>query len=72
MNWGYHRAGNDYAEWNGWYRDGLFDPKETNNGNTLIDYNDLVGYDLNGDGVNDGTYHQGKYYDRSIVVNIIP
>lgn len=70
MNWGWHIADNDYAPRNGWYRDGLFKPKGENNGNKLIDYNDIIGYDLNGDGVSDGAFHDGYYYDRSMVINI--
>lgn len=72
MNWGWHTAGRTYGSSNGWYRDDLFSPRGANNGNNLIDYNDIVGFDIDGDGVNDGTYHQGFYYNRSMVVNIIP
>lgn len=72
MNWGWHIMNGNFASGNGWYRDGLFKPKSGINGNNLIDYNDIVGYDIDGDGVNDGTYHQGYYYYRSMVVNIIP
>lgn len=71
MNWGWHIMEKNYATGNGWYRDGLFDPIGTN-GTNLIDYDDIVGYDLNGDGINEGTYHQGYYYNRSMVANIIP
>lgn len=72
MNWGWHIKNRIYASGNGWYRDGLFNPKLGNNGTNLKDYDDVVGYDLNGDGVSDGTYHQGYYYNRSMVANIIP
>lgn len=72
MNWGWHIMNGDFASGNGWYRDGLFNPKSGNNGNNLIDYDDIVGYDLNDDGIDDGAYHQGYYYDRAMVAYIIP
>jgi hypothetical protein len=72
MNWGWHTKEKNYAQGNGWYRDGLFDPRGANNGTKLIDYDDIEGYDLDVDGVNDGAYHLGYYYNRSMVVNIIP
>lgn len=72
MNWGWHTAGETSAYGNGWYRDGLFNPVYVNSSSTLIDYDDIEGYDLDDDGVNDGAYHLGYYYNRSMVVNIIP
>ncbi|RRJ89640.1 hypothetical protein EG240_11030 [Paenimyroides tangerinum] len=72
MNWGWHKAGQTFASNNGWYRDGLFKPHGQDNGTDLIDFNDLRGYDVNGDGVNESSYHQGYYYNRSMVINIKP
>ncbi|WP_372474924.1 hypothetical protein AB4865_03045 [Capnocytophaga sp. ARDL2] len=72
MNWGWHNKGNSYASGNGWYRDNLFLPKYGNVENTLISHPDLFGYDLDGDGVAEGTYHQGYYYNRSMVYDITP
>lgn len=72
MNWGWHIMNGLFASGNGWYRDGLFNPKSGINGNNLIDYDDIIGYDFNEDGTPGGTYHSGYYYNRSMVVDIIP
>ncbi|WP_372474874.1 C10 family peptidase [Capnocytophaga sp. ARDL2] len=72
MNWGWHNKGNSYSTGNGWYRDDLFTPNYGNNGNNLITYPNIVGYDLNGDGTDDGYYYSGYYYYRSMVHNIKP
>ncbi len=71
MNWGWHIMEQNTAYGNGWYRDGLFNPVSSTSGG-LIDYDDTVGYDLDGNGFNEGAYHLGYYYNRSMVADIIP